>query len=107
LLQPSAEAMTQLPSKILEYALTGKPILALAPRASETGVFMEKHALGVLEESTDPACIKRSLSAVLALRGSFRSRFDPAQYSKRNLAADLAGSLDALLPRASADQPRM
>ena len=97
LMQNSPEASTQLPSKAFDYAATGKPILALAPKDSETERFVVGENLGIVATRDDPETIRDALVAVLSMRKDFQSSFDISKYSRRHLTQELARELDQVV----------
>jgi hypothetical protein len=80
----------QIPAKIFEYALAGKPLLCFADAGSETGNLVERYALGKLcTDGVEFGTLRRYLEGIL--KGTWKSEkihdfmadFDGEKQSRR------------------------
>ncbi len=95
-------AAFQVPSKLLDYIRTGRPILAYTPRNSPVERILAKSGIPhatISPTETDPAADARLLGMLCGPSGAF----EPSQWFKDNFSAPaqaktVAGLLDGLLP---------
>lgn len=96
---PGAEATV--PGKLFEYLVSGRPILALAPRPSSTRDVLEHTGGGYLALPDDPTSVATALrQAVDDLRHGRARTADPAAvatYDRRRLAGEMAAVLDGVV----------
>jgi len=82
--------LTTLPSKLLDYCATTKPILAITPKGSSTEKFIHKHAAGKSFEHSQLAEIKNYIMSLIndiKNKGSFQKCHPPKEYgAKYNVA---------------------
>ncbi|MEO1995969.1 MAG: glycosyltransferase [Planctomycetaceae bacterium] len=96
LLQPGTR--TQVPGKLFEMVLTGKPILALTEEGA-TADLVQGYRLGAVARSDDPAGIAEAIKQCAQLVGSSdKSRRTAAleDFDGRTLTGRLAGVFDEL-----------
>ena len=96
LLQPGTK--TQVPGKLFEMLLTGKPILALTEEGA-TADLVQGYSLGAVARSDDPAAIAEAIRQCAQLAGSSdKSRRTAAleDFDGRTLTGRLAGVFDEL-----------
>ncbi len=99
-----------IPSKVYDYLLAGKPVLAVLPRGDAWEV-LERSGLGVLIEDTGPARVAHELRDALArlLQGTLAVRPDErfiAGFDAREQSAQLAGWLRQVAGRPAAEAAR-
>ncbi len=86
---------TYTPAKLFEYALAGRPIIALAREDSDVGRLVERHRLGVA--SFDPGRIVRFINA--AEQGEWRGAHNVHELTADAQFATLVDAVEACMER--------
>jgi glycosyltransferase involved in cell wall biosynthesis len=100
LLPDTAKGRSCIPSKVFNYILTGKPVLALVPDGDAADVIRNTKT-GVVIDPRDRAAVKAALRQLLEGHGKSLPRPAPERaeirrYDRRILTKELAGVLHAV-----------
>lgn len=92
------------PGKIYEYLPTGNPILGLGPPGGDAAAILRRTGAGVMLAPSDTGAMKRFVMEKYQAwkrAGGKRPPVDFEEFERRNLAGQLAGIFDSLVPAVS------
>lgn len=89
------------PSKLVDYAELGRPVLAIGPRHSTVRDFLERHRAGLAADIRSEEEVSRAVDALFSAwrSGELRSRYDAGRILGEVAPAKVLGAYEDLLSR--------
>jgi glycosyltransferase involved in cell wall biosynthesis len=101
--KPSRNGITPIAGKTFEYLRAGRPVLAVVPPGDNADVVRSHAPIHAVVTREDPQAVTEAVVDLLRrARRSTESTFDPEfaeRYSRRSIAAQIAGVMDGLIGR--------